>query len=79
MRERLKLVMADLFGCAPGEIPDDADPENLAGWDSLRQVELMLALETEFGVRIPTVDMLELVSLEKIDGYLREQAAGGRT
>ncbi len=78
MRERLKGVMADLFGCAPEEIPDDADPETLAGWDSLRQVELMLALEREFDVRIPTEAMLELVSLERIDGYLSEHAAGER-
>jgi acyl carrier protein len=77
MRERLKEVMADLFDCAPDDIPDDADPETLAGWDSLRQVELMLALETEFDVRIPTEAMLELVSLQRIDDYLRERVAGG--
>ncbi|HTU78181.1 MAG TPA: acyl carrier protein [Solirubrobacteraceae bacterium] len=74
MRERLKQVMAEVFGCAPWEIPDDADPETLAGWDSLRQLELMLALETEFGVRIPAEAMLELVSVEKIDDFLCEHA-----
>jgi acyl carrier protein len=79
MRERLKQVMADLFQCVAEEIPDDADPETLAGWDSLRQVELMLALETEFGVRIPTEEMLELVSLKKIDDYLCAHVVGGRT
>lgn len=78
MRERLKRVMADLFDCAPEDIPDDADPETLAGWDSLRQVELMLALELEFDVRIPTEMMLELISLETIDVYLREYALMGR-
>jgi acyl carrier protein len=80
MREQLKQVMADLFGCTPEEIPDDADPETLAGWDSLRQVELMLALETEFGVRIPTEAMLELVSLRSIEDFLCEHiVAGERT
>jgi acyl carrier protein len=74
--EQLKAVMAYLFGCSPGEIPDDADPQTLAGWDSLRQVELMIAIETEFGVRVPTEAMLELSSLEKIDDFLREHAAG---
>lgn len=77
MRERLKQVMADLFGCSPEEIPDDAAPQTLDGWDSLRQVELMLALEAEFGVRIPTDAMLELVSLERIDDYLCEHAVAG--
>jgi acyl carrier protein len=79
MRERLKEVMADLFGCAPEDIPSDADPDTLANWDSLRHVELMLALETEFDVHIPTEAMLELVSLERIHDYLCEHAAGART
>jgi acyl carrier protein len=75
MHERLKLVVADVFGCAPQEVPDDADPDTLAGWDSLRQLELMLAVETEFGLRIPAEAMFELVSLAKIDAYLREHTA----
>lgn len=79
MRERLKEVMADVFGRVPEEIPDDAEPDTLAGWDSLKQVELMLALEREFGVHIPTEAMLELVTLQMIDDYLCEHAAGERT
>jgi acyl carrier protein len=78
MRERLKLVVAELFDCAPEDVPDDADPETLAGWDSLRHLELMLALETEFDVRIPTEAMLELDSLERIGDYLREHVSGDR-
>jgi len=77
MRERLRLVMADLFECAPGEIPDDADPDTLPGWDSLRHLQLMLALEAEFGVRISTESMLELASLSGIEEYLREHSVGG--
>lgn len=76
MRERLLAVMADVFACAIEEIPVDADTQTLAGWDSLRQIELMIALEDEFGLRFPTGAMLELNSLAKIDGYLREHASG---
>ncbi len=78
MRDRLKRLMAELFECAPEAIPDDASPETLAGWDSLRQVELMLALELEFGVRVPAEQMLELVTLAGIEDYLCEHAVGER-
>jgi acyl carrier protein len=78
MRERVKLVMAEVFGCAPEQIPDDAAPQTLAGWDSLRQVELMLALELEFGVRIPAEAMFELDTLAKIDEFLGTHAAMDR-
>jgi acyl carrier protein len=78
MRERVKQVMAELFECSPEAIPDAASPATLAGWDSLRQIELMLALEIEFSVRIPTEEMLELVSLPSIEGFLCEHASGYR-
>ena len=77
MHEQLKNVFAELFDCAPEDIPDEADSSTLAGWDSLRHIELMLALESEFGVRIPTESMLELASLDSIAEYLDIHVLGG--
>lgn len=70
MRKRIKEVMADVFELSPDRIPDDADTDNLEQWDSLGHMQLMLALETEFGVQIPTETMLELLSLEEIEDFL---------
>jgi acyl carrier protein len=49
--------------------------EELEGWDSLNHMQLMLAIETEFGVRISTSMMLELVSLDAIQDFLKSQQA----
>ena len=75
MHERIKQVMADTFLVEVQEIPDDAAVDQFPRWDSLAHVELMLALETEFSMRIPTGMMLELLSLEAIDEYLRSPEA----
>jgi acyl carrier protein len=79
MRERVKAVMADVLGCMPEDIPEDANPDTLADWDSLRHLELMLALETEFHLRLTTEAMSELVSLHRITDYLGERAGRDRT
>jgi acyl carrier protein len=79
MRERLKYVVADVFDCALEDVPDDGDPDTLEGWDSLRHLEMMLALEAEFGVRIPAETMLELGSLQRIEEYLRVHVAEDHT
>lgn len=71
MREHIKQVMASTFGVPVGVIPDDARINELPEWDSLRHLELMLALETAFAVRISTDRMLELLSLEAIEDYLK--------
>jgi acyl carrier protein len=75
MRERLQDVIADLFGCLPNDIPHDGDLRMLDGWDSLHHLELMLELEAEFKIRIPTETMAELTSMGRIEDYLSEHAA----
>jgi len=69
--EPLKRILAEIVGCAPEEIPDDAQLTLLEGWDSLRHLELILALETEFDLDIQAEEIRELVSLERIDEYVR--------
>ena len=64
--------MAATFRVSAEQIPDDATPQNVAGWDSLGHIELMLALEMEFGVPLPTEKIIDLVSLEAIEGFLQD-------
>jgi acyl carrier protein len=67
--------MGAVFRVDPKTIPDEARSEELPGWDSLRHLELMLALESEFGVRIPSEAMLELTTLPEIERFV-ERAVG---
>ena len=76
MRERLQAVLADVLEVDPSEIGPETNAEDVAGWDSLRQLELMLALELEYGVRIPAEAMLELQSVPAIEAFLTEHGAG---
>ena len=69
----IKKVMGEIFGLASEKIPDGATMEELESWDSLNHMELMLAVEIEFGVRISTTMMLELVSLDAIQDFLKSQ------
>ena len=70
MHERVLAVLAATFRVDPGALPDDASAQTVAGWDSLRQIELVLALELEFGVRVPSDAVAELTSVEAIESFL---------
>ncbi|MCP9485393.1 MAG: acyl carrier protein [Gaiellaceae bacterium MAG52_C11] len=76
MRDRLRNVLAGVLEVRPEEICADMSAEDVAGWDSLRQLEVMLALELEYGVRIPADAMLELQSVPAIEEFLTEHGAG---
>lgn len=71
MRERIRGVMATVFAVSVEDLPGNASPDSFPPWDSLRQLELMLALEAEFGVRIPTDQMLSLLSVDRIEAFLK--------
>lgn len=76
MYEPLKRILAEILGCAPEEIPDDAQLAMFEAWDSLRHLEFMLALEVEFDVHIQAEQIGELVSIERIDDYVRARVPG---
>ena len=67
---RLQRIFADLFTVPEGDIIPSTSPETLQSWDSLQHLNLMLAIEQEFGVRITPQDMEQLISVERIATYL---------
>jgi acyl carrier protein len=75
MRDRVRQAMASVWNVRADEIPEDADTASLPSWDSLRHLELMLEIETSFGVRIPAGEVPELTSVGAIEEALREHGA----
>ena len=73
MPNRIREIAADVFGIPVSELPEDASAETVPGWDSLHHLELMLAIEMEFGISISSEAMPGLLSLEAIEEELREQ------
>jgi len=51
MESRLKTTLAAVLNVDVGQIDDNASPETLADWDSVKQMDIVLAIEDEFDVR----------------------------
>lgn len=66
MDERIKQVMGAVFSVDPATLNDDASAGTIEQWDSLRQMNLVLALEEEFGIRFPAEQIEELISFKLI-------------
>ena len=50
MEVRIKQVMSDVFNIDINSINDTSSPDNIENWDSLKHMNLIIALEEEFGV-----------------------------
>ena len=57
--------IAGVVGTAPAKIPVDQPLTDL-GMDSLMLVELQIGLDKQFGIAIPTLELMDLATVEKL-------------
>ncbi|MBF0465913.1 MAG: acyl carrier protein [Nitrospirae bacterium] len=75
MKERIKQILASVFGIDPSDINDDSSPENIEEWDSLKHMNMILALEEEFQIRFTNEEVIELISCALIESMIKEKLA----
>ena len=66
MNDRIKSVMAAVFDIAPENISDEASPHDIKAWDSLKHMNLILALEEEFNIHFEDAEIPSLVNFRII-------------
>jgi acyl carrier protein len=75
MSDRLKVVIASILDILSDDVRDDTSPETLANWDSVKQIDLMLAVEDEFKVRFNDEEIATLASYASIKEALLARGA----
>ena len=71
MEERLKKVMAEVFDVPAGGITQDASAYTIPAWDSLKHINLILALQKEFGIRFEDEEIPTMVNYQIIVSTLK--------
>lgn len=74
VREKIIAIMAVIFEMENSKIPINASPGVVEKWDSLRHMNLITALEEEFGIRFPDDQIEELISIDLIELGIDELA-----
>lgn len=68
-------IVAQMVGAAAEDITLDSSPDNIETWDSLASINLLLALEEEFGVAFSDQQIQRLTSVRAILEVLAEAGA----
>ena len=71
MREKLEKVFKDVFNNVA--FSDELKREDVKLWDSLRHVQLLIAIEGEFGVRFDGSDATKMNSIPDIVEVIKEK------
>jgi acyl carrier protein len=75
MNTGLREIVANVLGVPPNEIQESSSPRDFAQWDSAAHIEIVLSVEAEYGVSFTPEEMLEVLSVEALEGVLRQKGA----
>jgi len=63
IRTRARAVLANTLKVNPDAISDNASQLDLSEWDSVRHMNVVIALENDFGIEFDDVELPTLTSL----------------
>jgi acyl carrier protein len=73
MNIKLAELLAEVFGLRVPEIQPDLKKSEVGNWDSLKQMDLVMSLEREYGIALDIPDILRMISVAEIMAVLKEK------
>ncbi len=77
MEQNLTALLAELFGMREEEITDSLTMKDLAAWDSLKHMELVVAIEQTLGIELTFDEIVAMRSVREIKDVLRKRGVIG--
>ena len=76
IEQRVKKIVAEQLGKAVDEIKNESSFVNDLGADSLDTVELVMAMEDEFGIEIPDEEAEKITTVQLAIDFAKSKAQG---
>ena len=66
VQEKVIQVLINIFQVSPDKISAVTTSDNVENWDSMNHINMILALEQEFGIRYDEEQVVSMLSVEEI-------------
>ncbi|HUR92458.1 MAG TPA: acyl carrier protein [Gemmatimonadaceae bacterium] len=76
-KERVYKILSSAFGTPVDSLSDEDGPDTIDAWDSLSHVNLVLALESEFGITLSDDDVNNMLSVGLVGRVVENRMGGG--
>ena len=73
MENRIKKVIGSVFGIEPSSITENDSPESIDNWDSLRHMNLVVALEEEFEIEFTEEEIMDMLNYKILYTIIKEK------
>jgi len=76
--EWVRRIAGDIFHLEPAQISGSSSPEEIAVWDSVQHLNLVLALEEAFSLQFEPEEMDQMKSIGQIAEMVGRKTGNGR-
>ena len=73
IEKRIKNVISAVFEISVEEIGDESSPDTIESWDSLKHINMIVALEEEFNVEFTDDNITEMINMKLILAVILEK------
>ncbi len=77
--QKFRSTISAILGVPEDQITDDLSSETVDTWDSLNHINLISAIEQEFGVTLATDDLADSQSVRKLVALLADRGIEVKT
>lgn len=64
-------IIADILNLDPGDVSCDTKRTDVEGWDSMQNLNIVLAVEQEFGITLPAEAIAEIDGIETLLDWIQ--------
>lgn len=73
MRDRVFRIASQVFDFPVEQLNEDSSPDTIENWDSLKHMNLILALEEELNITFSDEEIVEMLSVGLVIETLKEK------
>lgn len=63
-------ILADILNLEPGQLSCDTKRMDVEGWDSMQNLNIVLAVEQEFGISLPAEAIAEIDGVQTLVAWI---------
>jgi acyl carrier protein len=75
VRERLTEIFHDLFADDSIVLRPEMTAADVPGWDSIKHISLIVAVEDAFGIKVKTAEMDKLTNVGALEQLIADKAS----
>jgi len=72
LEKKLFKIISKVFNVPLEQVNNESSPDTIPEWDSLKHMNLILAIEQEFGIQFTEVQIIEMLNVALIIELLKE-------